>query len=367
MKKIRKIKYSNLLLLIIFTYVLLQIIASLIAKSTNTLIIENEKLELKATAKGLIIRDEYLIKSNQSGAITSTAKDGEKLKKGDTIAVIYKNTKNLDENKSAIKKLNEEIEALKIDKENSKSNFSNELITIKINNKIEQREKLHYENNKGLNSLNVQTPGTISYKYDGYEYIYTVDNIESLTIEDIEDTENNYKNINIQNEYINESDIIARVIEGNYSYIAISMNEDIFEEKQSVQISLNEEIIDAYVEKIYKKSENNVIIFKISNQNLEIYDTRVKEFDIIYKQIEGLKIPKQSIKELDNKKYVYVLNKETKNVDLVELKNIQYENDEFIFIDYYKNQKEGIKTIDLYDEIIAKPNILNTNIKMSRW
>ena len=367
MKKIRKIKYSNLLLLIIFTYVLLQIIASLIAKSTNTLVIENEKLELKATAKGLIIRDEYLIKSNQNGAITSTAKDGEKLKKGDTIAVIYKNTKNLDENKSAIKKLNEEIEALKIDKENSKSNFSNELITIKINNKIEQREKLHYENNKGLNSLNVQTPGTISYKYDGYEYIYTVDNIESLTIEDIEDTENNYKNINIQNEYINESDIIARVIEGNYSYIAISMNEDIFEEKQSVQISLNEEIIDAYVEKIYKKSENNVIIFKISNQNLEIYDTRVKEFDIIYKQIEGLKIPKQSIKELDNKKYVYVLNKETKNVDLVELKNIQYENDEFIFIDYYKNQKEGIKTIDLYDEIIAKPNILNTNIKMSRW
>ena len=367
MKKIRKIKYSNLLILIIFTYVLLQIIVNLIAKSTNTLIIEKEKLELKNTAKGLIIRDEYLIKSNQNGTITSTANDGEKLKKGDTIAVIYKNIKNLYENKSAIKKLNEEIEALKIDKENSNSNFSSELINIQINNKIEQREKLHYQNNKGLNYLNIQTSGTISYKYDGYENIYTVDSIENLTIEDIENTENNYKNINTQNEFINESDIIARVIESSYSYIAISTSEDIFEEKQNVQISLDEAIIDATVEKIYKKSENNVIIFKITNQNLEIYDTRVKEFDIIYKQMEGLKIPKQSIKELDNKKYVYVLNKETKNVDLVELKNIQYENDEFIFIDYYKNQKEGIKTIDIYDEIIAKPNILNTNMKMSRW
>ena len=367
MKKIRKIKYSNLLLLIIFTYVLLQIVASLIAKSTNTFVIENEKLELKNTAKGLIIRDEYLIKSNQSGTITNTAREGEKLKKGDTIAVIYKNIKKLDENKSSIKKLNEEIEALKIDKENSKSNFSNELITIKINNKIEQREKLYYENNKGLNSLNVQTPGTISYKYDGYEGIYTIDNIENITIEDIENTENNYTNITIENEFINESDIIARVIESSYSYIAISMNEDIFEEKQSVQILLDDEIIDASVEKIYEKSENNVIIFKITNQNLEIYDTRVKEFDIIYKQMEGLKIPKQSIKESDNKKYVYVLNKETRNVDLVELINIQYENDEFIFIDYYKNQKEGIKTIDIHDEIIAKPNILNTNMKMSRW
>ena len=145
------------------------------------------------------------------------------------------------------------------------------------------------------------------------------------------------------------------------------MNEDIFEEKQSVQILLDDEIIDASVEKIYEKSENNVIIFKITNQILEIYDTRVKGFDIIYKQMEGLKIPKQSIKESDNKKYVYVLNKETRNVDLVELINIQYENDEFIFIDYYKNQKEGIKTIDIHDEIIAKPNILNTNMKMSRW
>ena len=216
MKKIRKIKYSNLLLLIIFTYVLLQIVASLIAKSTNTFVIENEKLELKNTAKGLIIRDEYLIKSNQNGTITSTANDGEKLKKGDTIAVIYKNIKNLYENKSAIKKLNEEIEALKIDKENSNSNFSSELINIQINNKIEQREKLHYENNKGLNYLNIQTSGTISYKYDGYENIYTVDSIENLTIEDIENTENNYKNINTENEFINESDIIARVIESSY-------------------------------------------------------------------------------------------------------------------------------------------------------
>ena len=43
--------------------------------------------------------------------------------------------------------------------------------------------------------------------------------------------------------------------------------------------------------------DNIVVIFKISNQNIEIYDTRVEEFDIIYKQIEGLKIPKESIKK----------------------------------------------------------------------
>ncbi|MFR8621019.1 MAG: HlyD family efflux transporter periplasmic adaptor subunit [Romboutsia timonensis] len=38
-----------------------------------------------------------------------------------------------------------------------------------------------------------------------------------------------------------------------------------------------------------------------------------------------------------------------------------------MFIDYYKNQKEGIKTIDRHDEIILKPNSINKNIKISRW
>ena len=61
------------------------------------------------------------------------------------------------------------------------------------------------------------------------------------------------------------------------------------------------------------------------------------------------------------------MNQQTKKIDFIELKTIQYENDEFIFIDYYKNQREGIKTVDIYDEIILKPNIINTNIKLSRW
>ena len=80
-----------------------------------------------------------------------------------------------------------------------------------------------------------------------------------------------------------------------------------------------------------------------------------------------MKVPKQSIEEVNNQKGVYVLNQETRKVDFVELKTIQYEDDEVIFIDYYKNQKEGIKKIDRHDEIILKPNSINKNIKISRW
>jgi hypothetical protein len=368
LRKIRKIKYSRLFIIIIFAYILLQISINIIGKNIDTLVIESETVELKVSAKGLIIRDEYLIRSNQSGIIKSMVNNGEKLKKGDALAAIYSNSKNLEENKSKIVQLNKEIDELETEYENSKSDISKELINVKIKNKKEQRVVLNDENNKNINYLNITTSGVVSTKYDGYEDIYTLDKLENLTSKDIEDAENNYKELDIENTSIKESEVVARIIQSDYSYIAIcTKDDDIFEDNQKVEIVFDSENIQGNVEKIYRNGNDNVVIFKISNQNVEIYDTRVKEFDIIYKQIDGLKVPKQSVKEKNDQKGVYVLNQETKKVDFIELKNIQYEDDEFIFIDYYKNQKEGIKTIDIYDEIILKPNSINKNIKISRW
>ena len=367
LRKIRKIKYSRLFIIIIFAYILLQITINIIGKNIETLVIESETIELKVRAKGLVIRDEYLIKSNQSGNIKNMAKDGEKLKKGDALAAIYNNSKSLEENKNKIIQLNKEIEDLEAEYSNSKSNLSKELIDIKIKTKKEQRAVLNYENNKNVNYLSMPTSGVVSTKYDGYEDIYTLDKLENLTAKDIEDVEDNYKKLDIENTFIKESEVIARVIQSDYSYIAILTENDIFEDNQKVEIVFDSDNVQGNVEEIYRNGDNNVVIFKISNQNVEIYDTRVKEFDIIYKQIDGLKVPKQSIEEVNNQKGVYVLNQETRKVDFVELKTIQYEDDEVIFIDYYKNQKEGIKTIDRHDEIILKPNSINKNIKISRW
>ena len=195
MRKIRKIKYSRLFIIIIFAYILLQITINIIGKNIETLVIESETIELKVRAKGLVIRDEYLIKSNQSGNIKNMAKDGEKLKKGDALAAVYNDSKSLEENKNKNKiiQLNKEIEDLEAEYSNSKSNLSKELIDIKIKTKKEQRAVLNYENNKNVNYLSMPTSGVVSTKYDGYEDIYTLDKLENLTAKDIEDVENNYK------------------------------------------------------------------------------------------------------------------------------------------------------------------------------
>ena len=261
MRKIRKIKYSRLFIIIIFAYILLQITINIIGNNIETLVIESETIELKVRAKGLVIRDEYLIKSNQSGNIKNMAKDGEKLKKGDALAAIYNNSKSLEENKNKIIQLNKEIEDLEAEYSNSKSNLSKELIDIKIKTKKEQRAVLNYENNKNVNYLSMPTSGVVSTKYDGYEDIYTLDKLENLTAKDIEDVENNYKKLDIENTFIKESEVIARVIQSDYSYIAILTENDIFEDNQKVEIVFDSDNVQGNVEEIYRNGDNNVVIF----------------------------------------------------------------------------------------------------------
>ena len=181
----------------------------------KTLIIKSETIDLKINAKGLIIRDEYLVKSDNSGNIKSIAKNGEKLKKGDTLAVIYNDSKNLEKNKNKIYQLNKEIEELETEYKNSKSSLNKELIDTKIKTKIEQRAILNNKNNENIDYLNMSTSGVLSNKYDGYEDIYTLDKLEDLTIKDIEEVENNFKKIDIEDTFIKESDVVARIIQSD--------------------------------------------------------------------------------------------------------------------------------------------------------
>ena len=161
--------------------------------------------------------------------------------------------------------------------------------------------------------------------------------------------------------------MLLRIINNYDAYIVTYVSEDEsknFEENQSIKLDSGDNEIEATVYKVYEENDNFIAIFKINNQNMGIYDTRVKEFDIIYKQIEGLKIPKSSIKIVDNKEGVYVINEENKTPTFVELKGIEYEDDSFKYINYYKNNIDGINTVDLYDKIILKPNIINTKMKI---
>lgn len=137
-----------------------------------------------------------------------------------------------------------------------------------------------------------------------------------------------------------------------------------FEKNQNVVIEHNKQKIDAKVYKIYKNNNKIMVKLKISNQIVANQDTSVEEFDIIYNQMECLKIPKTSIKTKDNKRGVYVIDEQSQSVKFVILEGITYENESSVFVDYYKNDINGVTSVNLYDKIILRPNSINTNIRI---
>lgn len=397
--KRRKIKHSKVFLIGIFAYIIINGITVFIGKNIDTLVVSNEKIEEYITTKGLLIRDEYIINSTMTGNIEAYFKEGDKVKNLDKVAYVYND--NIDEaNFKELESLEKEVIQIEegqssiikadVDKvnkkiEKNKDNIQTKLIQGKLGiskevveleehikdknkllksdlnskpiiNKKEEINKLNNKIEKNSDILQTNKSGIISYKFDGNESKYNIDNISELNIDDIEYTENEY--IDILNEgVIKHGQPIARIINNIKQYLAIVVEENEiinFEENNSVIIRDKNNQINAKVHNIYTKNDKNVVVFEISEQNIEINDTRVAEFDIIYKSIEGIKIPKSSIVKKDNVEGVYIVS-ETGSAKFIEIKGTSYENEEFIVIDYYKNEIEGVKTIDIYDEIILEP------------
>ncbi|AUN15442.1 HlyD family efflux transporter periplasmic adaptor subunit [Paraclostridium sordellii] len=406
MKKIR-LKYNRIILLFIFIYIVSNVVILLGKTTTKTLTLKNEMVEESFNKKGLIIRDEYVINSNFDGKVEYYLKDGDRVKKKEDIACVYSNEISDDDLKSLknikndissiengdtafIKKdignINKEISLLsqklqiellnenidvygQIEKINKLIDDKNLLINSDLNDKSLKNKQVQEKEVTNLIDKNTEVfksknSGVVSYQFDGNEEKFNFDNINQIKIKDIEGTKNNYKDISKEKK-LDKGEPIARIINNLKQFVAISCNEEEikkFKIGQKIILSSDIEKINSKVYDIYKEGKQYIVILEISEQNVEIYDTRIKEFDIIYKSIEGLKVPKKAVVNSDGKKGVYVVS-ETGDAKFVELKGTLYESEEYIVIDHYKNDINGVNTIKIYDEIILNPKLKKGFIK----
>ncbi len=353
-------KYSKITLLGIGFYIFFNIFINILGHNTKTVILTNEFYEFKMNKKVLVIRNEEVIKSDVQGYGKLVVNNNEKVKKNQVVMQVYEN--NLDFT-DKINKLNDELLKLESQLENNESKISSEIIKNQINLKKEEIKNTQ-EKNKCYD-IKANSSGFVFYDYDGNEEKYGSSNLEDITKEDIENANNDYKKIDF--EKVKYQEPILRVVDVNNCFICIYVSDEEaknFEKNQKVKISYDDTTSDCIVTDISKKDDYFLVIMKINDENKEIYDTRTEKFDIIYRRFEALKVPKSSVKVIDNKKGVYVVNQENKNVEFVELKGIEYEDDDYLYINYNQNRLDNVKTVDLYDEIILNPNIINSSIKI---
>jgi len=252
---LKKIKRSKVLILGVFIYLIFQIGLVFISKNTKTLALESEELKAKITTKGIFIREEYLIKSNEKGTVETIYDEGEKVKKSQEIAYIYKNNK-INKINSEMEVLNKEIKDLKLELEKNSNKLSKEVAENQLKTKQQQKKILETEKEKYTSYLKTDISGVILYKFDGNEEKYNLESLDKITKQDIEKTTNDYKDVAKDNNIVKEGEPVAKVVNNYVTYLAICISEKEskhFDIGNNIKISFNDEEIDG---KVYKKYQN---------------------------------------------------------------------------------------------------------------
>ena len=93
-KKKKKIKFTNLFLLIVLLYILVQVVIWTIGYFTKTMVLEEENIDLQIKKKAIVVMDETIIKANEDGIIKYNVEDGEKIKNDKSLFTISQSGQN---------------------------------------------------------------------------------------------------------------------------------------------------------------------------------------------------------------------------------------------------------------------------------
>lgn len=402
-KNINKIKITIVVLIIIAISVYFaSSVLNLVKNPSNTVIVKEGKISKEETDAGVIIRDETVVKGeNYKNGMEQIVDEGQKVAKDQSIFRYYSNGEDSikDKIKTLDLKIQEAIENNNDDLFSSDtklldSQISEKLLNISslnsiqtiqeykknidnlINKKakiagelspsgsylkklIDQRTEYEKQLNEGSEYITAPISGIVSYRIDGLE--------ETLNTSDFSKYNKQFLNtLNIKTgQIIQTSSEKGKIINNFICYIATttkSTEANAAKVGDKVTIALpSGRNVEAKIEYITKESDDeSTIVFSFKDGISELLIYRKINFDIIWWNSTGYKIPNSAIIEENNLNYVI----RTKNgyLDKV-LVNLKKRTDNYSIVSNYSTSEiKDLSTevtcstsIVLYDEIILNP------------
>ena len=377
-------------------------IISLIAKPTNSFLVENGKIAFEESVQGYVIRDEEVVMGeNYKNGISQIKAEGEKVANGEAIYRYYtsgeegleKKISELDvkiretmEKENNIytgdiktletqihKKIYETVELNDLQKIKEYKNELNSSITKKakiageqspsgsyLKQLIEERSEYENELNSGSEYITATKSGVVSYRIDGLEDVLTTSNLASLNKKMLED-------LNLKTgEIVSSSDEAGKVIDNFYCYIACFLDKNSLQAvnaqvgtKIKIRLSNSQEIQTQIEYMVDEDDKTNLVVLKLDKGIEELINYRKISLDIIWWSESGLKIPNDAIKYDGD--VPYVTRKRVGYSDDIYVKVLK-QNDQYTIIENYtydelkdlgisEDKLRNRKTISLYDEL----------------
>ena len=399
--------------IIIFVYVVFQCIM-LLKKPTSSVLVKNGRLTNFEEVTGYVVRDEEIIDTTAFiGKRQLVATDASRVAKNSTIVSYVKDDKNEIENRIA--ELDVEIQNImetqqivySADVKNIENNIQKQIYSIinvndslydiiqlkkeitsnlekkasivgelsptgsKLNSLIEERMKNENKLNNSKQDLKSEKAGLISYRVDGYENVFTPASFSKLTKNDLDNIKIN------SNQVIPIHDEKIKIINNFYTYLVVPMNSDESKElnlNDVVKISFDGDVSSyekATVEYIVDEEDERIVVLKTTSEVEMLTQYRKINFDIIWWNYEGLKVPSNAIYDKEIKDEI--TGQIYTTIKAVRLEDASYQKevwvkvekrvDDFAIIENYEDEElinlgipeelvDNRYKISMYDEVI---------------
>jgi putative membrane fusion protein len=389
--KVKKI-YKNNRTIIFFTILLIVVFLIFIGykyvfKSQKNYVVEEGHINISSNLLGYFIKDEKIIETDKTKSIVSIAEQGRRVAKGEIIA-IYKNEKYDDyinkinqkdkEISEALKQLNPVYsndisvidnqieELLRNVKDNTSSYISitesknrlNELAYKRnlivselspngavVKDLIKQRDQISEDSKKASDNIVATSSGLVTYKIDGLEDKYSATKVLNYNIDDLKRISESFEKNTISQTGI-------KIVNNYISYLYLKEkrgnNDTYIAKDKSYNIKINDKNVNVIgkIVKLEKDDNYNYCVFEITNGVEYLVDTRTISTEITWKEITGMIVPKNSIKEDQIGKYVTVI----KNGEYIKIYiNIAISSDNMCIV---KNIDVSKDLLSIYDRVV---------------
>lgn len=410
LKRMRKKRKKWFFIILITILILFRSVLSLFASTFKTTLPEQYEIEEKISTEAIILRRETLYKSEGEGKVEIYVKHGERIAAGtkigkitfiDDTSTLKQQLEEVENKIQALTQTELDIERIKEDESQLNEDIDNivdgmqeaiaaedyevagnlkdklfmyydkkkhvvrdnTLINQSLENLKKKREEIQLQISNNSIDYFSKEAGIVSFKLDGYEEIYPIDQKYDYGYSDFGNILDKGRMVS-NNDIVKANEPIFKIIDNFEWYMIIKVDniKDIFEYKEGNIILLaGEEIKDelkGVIEKITKNGTKGLILVRF-NRDFEYYvEKRHLHVDIIKNKQDVYRIPSKTIVEKDGIKWVYV--KDISGIVKLVPVEIIKEDEEYVYISQgdknsninIKGKDKAVRTVRQFDEIL---------------
>jgi putative membrane fusion protein len=404
---LKRLTFGSLLILLFMLLYIPSLLNWLSGSTVSSDILRNGILEQAVSVKGVILRNEELVKASPfDGRIITKIAEGEKTPAFSSIATVL--NKNSEALLAEMETINAKIVKARMEKAEKTDFFSEDLekldgeIGLKVQGlitacnsssfedmgqyrrEIEQivekkaeiigegstdtyvnslkKQKDSLQKKLGMNTVDVLSDqsGIVSYVIDGLEQALNPDNLETLTPSQLDNLRAEYEKRRESDGMAHAGKPAAKIIKGTEIYIAAVVKTEStqgLKADERIQLRISDKNLEtAGTVRFIGKPENGrcIIVIAISRGTDILSAEREVDADIVRQTEEGLKVPVKCLRNFskDGTKAEIMLIKA--NVTAKRTVDIVSRDEEYAII--RTPEKELTKTVNLYDTYIVNPD-----------